>query len=91
MMPAPLSSTLTTQLQEYAMTTFTALNCRDYARADFMITEQGEVYLLELNTIPGMTAMSLLPHAVQHAGIAFSQLIGMLVQNCQKRHGQFEH
>ncbi|MRR36386.1 D-alanine--D-alanine ligase, partial [bacterium] len=53
-----------------------ALGCAGYSRVDFLVAEGGECYLLEVNTLPGMTALSLLPEIAQkEAGIGFEELV----------------
>jgi len=73
LLPAPQSETITRRLQEAALKACRALGCRGGARVDFMI-RGGEIYCLEVNTIPGMTETSLLPKAAGHAGISFGAL-----------------
>jgi len=77
--PAPLDPELTAKAQHAALTAHRALQCRGYSRTD-MIIKDGEVYVLETNTIPGMTATSLLPQAAQAAGIGFSELLDNLIE-----------
>ena len=57
-----------------------ALGCRDLSRTDFIATDDGRVVTLEVNTIPGMTANSLLPKAARVAGIDFGELCSMLIE-----------
>ncbi len=76
--PAPLHPEFTTRCQEYALRAHKALYCEDYSRTD-MILHEGEFYLLETNTIPGMTATSLFPQAAHAAGISFSELLDHLI------------
>lgn len=76
--PAPISRELTQKAQSYAVKAHTVLHCRDYSRTD-MILHNGEFYILETNTIPGMTATSLFPQAAQAAGISFSELLDRLI------------
>ena len=52
-----------------------ALSCRDYARVDFRVDERGEPFCLEVNTLPGMTKLSLVPMAAAQAGISFGDLV----------------
>ena len=52
-----------------------ALGCDCYSRVDFLVTEAGECYLLEVNTLPGMTDLSLLPEIARGAGIEFGELV----------------
>jgi D-alanine-D-alanine ligase len=56
-----------------------ALGCSGYSRVDFLVTESGDCYLLEVNTLPGMTALSLLPEIAQSAGISFPELVERIV------------
>jgi len=77
--PAPLPEDLTRKAQECALTAHRALQCRGYSRTD-MILADGVFYVLETNTIPGMTATSLFPQAAQAYGLSFSQLLDTLVE-----------
>lgn len=77
--PARLSPDLTARAQEYAKRAHLALHCRGYSRTD-MIVSQDEIYVLETNTIPGMTKTSLLPQAAAAAGISFSELLDRLIE-----------
>ena len=52
----------------------------DYARADFLLTEDGNIYCLEYNSLPGMTAASLLPKEAKAAGIEFGELCELLIE-----------
>jgi D-alanine-D-alanine ligase len=52
-----------------------ALGCSSYSRVDFLVTDEGSCYLLEVNTLPGMTALSLLPEIARGAGIGFEELV----------------
>lgn len=67
-------------VKDMAVRTFKALGCRGLARVDFIIDRQGNPYILEVNTIPGMTATSLFPDAARAAGIDFPELIDKLVK-----------
>jgi D-alanine-D-alanine ligase len=57
-----------------------ALGLADYSRSDFMLSADGRPYLLEVNTLPGMTATSLLPQEAQAAGLSFEQLLARLIE-----------
>ncbi|MEJ2672228.1 MAG: D-alanine--D-alanine ligase [Deltaproteobacteria bacterium] len=76
--PARLDADLTRQAQECALTAHRALGCRGYSRTDMMVKD-GQVYVLETNTIPGMTATSLFPQGAMAAGIEFPALLDTLV------------
>ena len=57
-----------------------ALGLSDYSRSDFMLAADGTPYLLEVNTLPGMTATSLLPQEAQAVGLSFEQLLARLIE-----------
>ncbi|OPX88354.1 MAG: D-alanine--D-alanine ligase B [Pelotomaculum sp. PtaB.Bin104] len=63
-----------------AVRAFKALGCRGLARVDYIVDGQGRPYILELNTLPGMTATSLFPDAARAAGIEFPELVDKIVQ-----------
>ena len=67
-------------MQELARRAFRALKLRGYARIDFRMTDAGEFYCLEANTLPGMTQTSLIPQAAAAAGIAFPELCERIVR-----------
>ena len=77
--PAPIDAVLTRRAQECAMTAHQALYCQGYSRTD-MILKDDEFYVLETNTIPGMTATSLFPQSAQAAGLSFSALLDRLIE-----------
>lgn len=72
--PAPLTEEETTTVQQAAVKAFCALRCGGIARADVLLDDAGRPYVLEVNTIPGMTATSLVPKAAAAAGISFEDL-----------------
>jgi D-alanine-D-alanine ligase len=76
--PAPLSSALTDKVQCCAKEAHRALKCRTWSRTDMIIADE-EVFLLETNTIPGMTETSLVPLAARTAGMSMSRLVDKLV------------
>ena len=78
--PAELSSEATVRAQEIALAAYRQLGCRGFARADLMLEQHsGELFVLELNPIPGLTETSLLPLAADAAGIGFDELIGRIL------------
>jgi D-alanine-D-alanine ligase len=76
--PARLDAGMTRRAQECALTAHRALGCRGYSRTDMMVRD-GEIYVLETNTIPGMTATSLFPQGAKAAGIEFPDLLDTLI------------
>lgn len=77
--PARIDKELTEKAQNYAKIAHTALHCKGYSRTD-MILKDSDIYVLETNTIPGMTRTSLFPQAAKAAGMSFSQLLDRLIQ-----------
>jgi D-alanine-D-alanine ligase len=77
--PARIDADLTEKAQSYAKIAHKALFCSGYSRTD-MILKDNVLFVLETNTIPGMTATSLLPQAAQKAGLSFTQLLDKLIE-----------
>jgi D-alanine-D-alanine ligase len=77
--PARIDDVMTKKSQEIAKTAHKALFCKGYSRTDMILKGQ-DIYVLETNTIPGMTATSLLPLAAGEAGIPFGQLLDRLIE-----------
>lgn len=84
--PADISSELSKIIKAKAITAHIALNCRGYSRSDFIVTPKNEIYILELNTLPGMTQTSLLPQAAKAAGIEFPILLDKIIHNALKEY-----
>jgi D-alanine-D-alanine ligase len=78
--PADLTAVETKTIQDLALRAFRALKLRGYARIDFRMAPDGVFYCLEANTLPGMTALSLIPQAATAAGISFPELCERIVQ-----------
>lgn len=83
--PADIPEEIKNKVQAHALAAFQALECQDLARADFIWSEDNELYCLEVNTIPGMTDASLVPKAAKAAGLNFSQFLDKLIQISIKR------
>ena len=77
--PARIDAQLTQKAQSCAMAAHQALFCQGYSRTD-MIIKDDECFVLETNTIPGMTATSLFPQSAKAAGMSFSQLLDRLIE-----------
>jgi D-alanine-D-alanine ligase len=78
--PAPLPPELTREAQRLALLAHQALKLQDYSRVDFRLTEAGQLFCLEVNTLPGMTATSLLPQSAAAVGIPFPALCEKICQ-----------
>lgn len=84
--PAELSMDQTDQMQQYAQKVAEVLGLDTYSRSDFLLDEQGNMYCLEANTLPGMTATSLLPQEAAVIGIGYEQLCENLIQISLKKY-----
>jgi D-alanine-D-alanine ligase len=78
--PAPFDPGTTARIQAAGLGAFNAVGCRDYARVDVMVDANGQPVVLEVNTLPGMTATSLLPKAAAVAGYSYEALCQRMVE-----------
>ena len=78
--PAPISEELTARMQDIAVRGYHALGLQAYARLDFMMTENGEIFCLEANTLPGMTPTSLIPQEAAVLGMDYPTLCEKLIE-----------
>jgi D-alanine-D-alanine ligase len=78
--PAKLSKQETSRIQEYALKIFFLFDCKSYARVDFRYDGE-DFYFLEVNTLPGMTPLSLTPMAAEEAGYDFTALLMEIINN----------
>jgi D-alanine-D-alanine ligase len=88
LIPAPLPADVYAEVQRMAVLAHQALGCRGVSRSDFRYDDTGvggvgEIYLLETNTQPGMTELSLVPEMARHAGISYPQLVSWMVEHAQ--------
>jgi len=78
--PPRLPDNVQQTIKELAFKTYLAIGCRGLSRVDFMVDRSGHPFILEVNTIPGMTETSLFPDAARAAGISFETLVDKLVK-----------
>ncbi|WP_337865813.1 D-alanine--D-alanine ligase [Ignavibacterium sp.] len=78
--PADLPNEISKQLQEVSLKAFKVLECDGYARIDFRLSPDNKFYLLEINTLPGMTSLSLVPKMAKAVGMSFEELIDKIIQ-----------
>ena len=78
--PAEVPETVAKRASELALRGFSALRLRGYARFDFLLDKDGELWCLEANTLPGMTPTSLLPQAAAAAGISYKELCEKIIR-----------
>lgn len=79
-----LEESLHKEVEEMALATHRALKCAVYSRVDMIITEEKVPYILEVNTLPGMTKNSLFPKSAAHKNIPFSGLLDLIIENSIK-------
>lgn len=84
--PASLSDEMVEKVQQTAVHAFESLQCEGLARVDFFLTEAGEVYVNEVNTLPGFTRISMYPKLWEVSGISYPELIDRLIQLAIERH-----
>jgi D-alanine--D-alanine ligase len=86
--PADIDAELTQKIQQLAELAYRALGCEGWGRADFMLDEQGQPWLLEMNTSPGMTSHSLVPMSARAAGMSYAELCLAILETAScKVHG----
>ena len=85
--PAPISDELAGRVRDLAVRAFRVVDCAGMARVDFLLSaETGELYVSELNTIPGFTAVSMYPKLWEASGVSYPELIDRLIELALERH-----
>ncbi len=84
-LPAPISESAAAEIKSSAIKAFTALGCSGLARVDFFLTENNEVILNELNTMPGFTATSVFPKMWAASGVSYTDVITYLLKSAETR------
>jgi len=86
LIPAPLAAETAEKIRAMAVAAYKAVDCGGMARVDFFIDkENGEIYLNELNTIPGFTSISMYPKLWEATGLSYTQLVDRLIELALKR------
>lgn len=86
--PAEVSEELESTMQQEAIKAFKVLDCSGLVRADFFVTDDDEVLINEVNTMPGFTPFSMFPLLWQHTGVSYSELIDKLIELAIERHAE---
>jgi len=89
--PAQLPAEISDLIRSYAVRAYQAIDCAGMARADFFVDAANRVYINELNTLPGFTAISMYPKLWQASGVEYSQLIDRLIELALQRKAQRDH
>lgn len=86
--PAPLDAETEARVQQVALDAYRLLACRDFARVDIILDEQSHTpYVLEINTIPGLTETGITPGASEAAGMSFTELVKAIVARVEREAG----
>lgn len=83
--PAKLDSDVINELREKAVEVFKVLNCFGIARVDFFVTDNNQIFINEINTLPGFTKISMYPKLWEYSGVKYSDLIDRLVELAVER------
>jgi D-alanine-D-alanine ligase len=83
--PADLPADVTRQVQDYSRRTFTALDCAGLARVDFFVTAENDIFLNEINTMPGMTPRSMFPLMWAATGLEYPKVVDRLIRTALRR------
>lgn len=86
--PAEISTDLEANMQDMAVKAFKVLDCAGLVRADFFVTDENEVLINEVNTLPGFTPYSMFPLLWQHTGVSYPELINELINLAVERHAE---
>lgn len=79
--PAVLDERVAHKVQQSALHAYKAMGCKGFARVDFFVTESNEIYLNEINTLPGFTNISMYPKLFEASGIAYADLIDRIIKH----------
>ena len=83
--PADISNSAAEKIKELAKKVFLAMECRDLSRIDFFMTDSNEIYVNELNTMPGFTSISMYPKLLEYDGISYKDIVDTLIQSALNR------
>lgn len=78
--PADFSAKVNKEIQELAKKAHKILDCRGMSRTDMFVADDGKIYVIETNTIPGMTPASLFPEAAAKMGISFPEMLDLIIE-----------
>jgi D-alanine-D-alanine ligase len=84
--PAIIDKEVADKASQLALHAYKSLSCKVYARVDFLLTEDNRLYCLEVNTLPGMTELSLVPKAAKAVGIDFDKLLEKIIDSSLKKY-----
>ena len=83
--PSPIEPAIEAELRRVAVKVHNLLGLQGYSRSDYMVDENGDVYFIEMNTLPGMTPTSLMPQEAAAVGIDYKALCQMILDDALER------
>ena len=86
--PADMPDAIHERIRQLSLQAYRLLNCQDLARVDLFVQEDGQVFVNEVNTIPGFTDISMYPMLMQHEGIGYGELLTRLIELAQARYAE---
>jgi len=78
--PKNLEAKMVAKIKNWAEKAYRATGCRGYARVDFFLAPDGELYISEINTLPGFTKISMFPKLMSKSGISYKDLITKIIE-----------
>jgi D-alanine-D-alanine ligase len=81
--PAPIDAKADALVRDLTLRAHRALGCSGYTRTDLVLSDAGECFVLEVNTLPGMTSTSLLPKIARHAGLSYEELCERILSSAR--------
>ena len=85
-MPARLEDRTRTEIQDIAIKAYKILYCEDFARVDMFLKDDGEIFVNEINSIPGFTHISMFPQLWNLDGVSYTELISELIENALEKY-----
>lgn len=79
--PADIAPEIAEKLHEMTLAAYKACRCKGLARVDFIVTPEGEPYMIEINTIPGMSAGSIVPKQIRAAGMTMTEVLTLVIED----------
>jgi D-alanine-D-alanine ligase len=79
--PAEIAPEIAEKLHEMTLAAYKACRCKGLARVDFIVTPEGEPYMIEINTIPGMSGGSIVPKQIKAAGMTMTEVLTLIIED----------
>jgi D-alanine-D-alanine ligase len=84
--PARINKDLKKKIQELALKTYNAVECRDFGRVDFRVDKEGKPYVLEINPLPSLSTEDVFMVVAKEMGISYEEMIGRILNSALKRY-----